>query len=499
MTSTTKEEGEIKPAGFSARPLRIRVLFAIGVLGLVLLMVAVIGLPIAEVLTRSVVRRNYIEEVRAYNEPAGQFRPVYTYKGYIADADDEIEYRLFPDSTRSVAIVPGLWRRTQNPERYLASAWNLVDSTSSAPKGFLVWMFVGRPDRGSWFPLFSDDAEELAMISGTNFTLVEPADFEAFIASPDTIAQAALGRRWRFVAGSPGSIVQGDAWHYVPEAVDVPRKDWMWRSCVGGHGFRSRTTPVRDDARRIVFLGDSFLFGWGVHDHESLTEQLEARFLAAAPEATTIQCVNLGVPGYNIEQEFLVLSANQDRVRADAVVLCCTANDLEPQIVVPYRPERIYRHAWLNSWFIERSKPLVNSLLPLDRQLPLNRYIGAIDVDASWTANRVKLADGRAAVAGIADHCRKHGIPLMLVSFPTGRERGAHAKVLGGWAKELGIPFVDLRVAVLQQRSGSLEVSVRDRHPNARAHGLFAAALESPLRGLLARGWDYQPPTGPVN
>jgi hypothetical protein len=40
------------------------------------------------------------------------------------------------------------------------------------------------------------------------------------------------------------------------------------------------------------------------------------------------------------------------------------------------------------------------------------------------------------------------------------------------------------------ERAAELRVGPRDNHPNARAHGMLAAALEQDLRGLPQQCWS---------
>lgn len=100
--------------------------------------------------------------------------------------------------------------------------------------------------------------------------------------------------------------------------------------------FRGAFFPVRTDAhglrgtpheyariagaRRIVLLGDSFAWGWGVADSGSLCRQLERRLAAC-------EVVNAGVPGYSSDQELLWLEREGVKYRPDLVLLQFCAND----------------------------------------------------------------------------------------------------------------------------------------------------------------------------
>jgi hypothetical protein len=72
---------------------------------------------------------------------------------------------------------------------------------------------------------------------------------------------------------------------------------------------------------RVLLLGDSFVFGHGVEEDETVAAQLE-RFLPGC------EVVNLGVTGYSTDQELLLLRERGLAYRPDVVILLVCANDL---------------------------------------------------------------------------------------------------------------------------------------------------------------------------
>lgn len=67
---------------------------------------------------------------------------------------------------------------------------------------------------------------------------------------------------------------------------------------IGLRGAREYDKHKAEGSKRIVMLGDSFVFGWGVPDTETFSAQLERR--DSKPEV-----LNLGVAGYGIDQIYL--------------------------------------------------------------------------------------------------------------------------------------------------------------------------------------------------
>jgi hypothetical protein len=85
-----------------------------------------------------------------------------------------------------------------------------------------------------------------------------------------------------------------------------------------------------DDARvpgrrRILVLGDSVVWCWGVEQADCFTERLE-RSLADT------DVINAGVPGYSTAQELLFYEREGRRYRADVVVLVVAPNDPEDNL-----------------------------------------------------------------------------------------------------------------------------------------------------------------------
>ncbi|MHC4268507.1 MAG: hypothetical protein ACYSTS_08585 [Planctomycetota bacterium] len=87
-------------------------------------------------------------------------------------------------------------------------------------------------------------------------------------------------------------------------------------------GFRDHEHLI-DTKQRIVFLGDSFVWGYDVEKSERFTEKL----LIAL---SNYSIYNLGVSGYGTDQEYLLLKQNYDFYMPDIVfLLFCTENDEE--------------------------------------------------------------------------------------------------------------------------------------------------------------------------
>lgn len=84
--------------------------------------------------------------------------------------------------------------------------------------------------------------------------------------------------------------------------------------------------PPHDPTRRILFLGDSFTWGWGVGQGEVFTDALQRR---VAPGTAVY---NRGMTAYGTAQEYLLLRRELATLHYDDVVLMFFANDLSDNL-----------------------------------------------------------------------------------------------------------------------------------------------------------------------
>ena len=86
---------------------------------------------------------------------------------------------------------------------------------------------------------------------------------------------------------------------------------------INSEGLRDRSYVYKkpEGIMRIVVLGDSFTWGYGVEDKERYTEILENGLLE------NIQVINMGVSGYGTDQEFHTLKNEGVKYNPDLVII----------------------------------------------------------------------------------------------------------------------------------------------------------------------------------
>ena len=92
-------------------------------------------------------------------------------------------------------------------------------------------------------------------------------------------------------------------------------------------GWRGHELAATPPANRIISIGDSNTFGYGVGDDECYPAQLEKRLREKLDPAAEV--VNTGVSGYDTVQERIVLEKRGMALKPSAVILQWNINDLE--------------------------------------------------------------------------------------------------------------------------------------------------------------------------
>ncbi len=96
--------------------------------------------------------------------------------------------------------------------------------------------------------------------------------------------------------------------------------EYRTRVLTNSEGFRDDEASIADP--RLILLGDSFFFGWGVNKEESIESGLES--------LTGARALNMAVPGYATSQEYLLLKrwSGSHPLRGTVVIVQFYGNDI---------------------------------------------------------------------------------------------------------------------------------------------------------------------------
>lgn len=222
---------------------------------------------------------------------------------------------------------------------------------------------------------------------------------------------------------------------------------------------------------RIVGLGDSGMFGWGVHQGEDCLSRLESN-LNARLDGKVYEVLNFGVPGYNSQLEVQMLKNRGLAFHPDIVVVWWCDNDFNYPFFIPQEGQWSRKDiSFLYYLFFDRQRlPDAVGRLGDMRQFDRRRIPEVFK-------SGVDTAGVKAVFIDLMELGRKHGFKVVVMG-PMQRE-----------AKEIftaiGIPFFDTRDRVDASKYPK-DYAVHFIHPSAGGHRVLAETLEQDLR---SRGW----------
>lgn len=258
------------------------------------------------------------------------------------------------------------------------------------------------------------------------------------------------------------------------------------------NGLRDDDVPFRKPAgeKRILVLGDSVTFGWGVSQGETFSDRLEELLNEGSLGAW--QVINAGVNGYNTVQEAAYLRHEGMRYSPDYVLLVYVSNDTHP-IADPNEATWRRHPSWPSSLpeAADRIRQLsflfqVTSLFVRMEHMDSARAAEPGQGDGDVTSPRHTLTDhpgwvsSRASLLDIAGQCRQAGIPLLVAIY------SGYGPEFWGRLGEAGVDNLDLSPAWAEVPVGQSHVSRIDPHPSALVHGKIAEYIHEDIR---RRGW----------
>jgi hypothetical protein len=246
-------------------------------------------------------------------------------------------------------------------------------------------------------------------------------------------------------------------------------------------------------AVRVVGLGDSVMFGWGVSEEETYISRLPALLPAAGVDW---EVINTAVPGYNTVMEVETLEAKGLRFDPDLVVLNFVGNDFGLPNFIEERPDVL---SLRRSFLVDFVRARLGGGLEAGPRLvgvpPEQRRFGG-EADLARVPPRYRGLVGqppfRAAMGRLQELSRSRGFEVVVLAHP---EVFGYARDV---ARELGFPIVETGGAVrawardhgiedIQQPP--LTITPADPHPSAIGHAIIAEVLAGHLRasGLADR------------
>jgi hypothetical protein len=250
---------------------------------------------------------------------------------------------------------------------------------------------------------------------------------------------------------------------------------------INSHKLRDREIPFEKPTgvKRIVMLGDSLVFGWGV-DFESTSSKVLERELNAGRPQPNVEVINTGVGNYNTSMEVQYFLNEGHRYSPDIVVLNYFINDAEE--TPRYTGNFLNEH--LLSWvYVAGRADIVRRMAGSAKDW--NRYYSDLyrDQAPGWLQTQ-------AAVRKLGRWCQDNGVLCIFANQPELHDLANYPfssinERLARLAEEAGFEYVDLLSSVRDEPEESLWVTVPDPHPNNKACTLFGRALAARLSGRI--------------
>ena len=283
---------------------------------------------------------------------------------------------------------------------------------------------------------------------------------------------------------------------------------------INKHGFRGPELNGKSGhaGKRLLVLGDSVTFGYGVREGITFVALLDSLLNMNSPSPHSWQTINAGVEDVGTREERMILQEKGDEIRPHGVIVAFYANDSRPPVgfrqeyliedpidrwfrVHPavltrshfasflhfryrrllttlslYRSPVLARFAWVKVW---QESGWKTSPDLLDSLVTLARYDwGSAWIDESWISVRGELSE-------IKQWCDDRGVVLGVCYLPVQIQAEAPRPMpipsskLGRICRDLDIGFEDL-LPVLRGEEGCY---IDQCHLTPKGHRLVARAL----------------------
>ena len=297
---------------------------------------------------------------------------------------------------------------------------------------------------------------------------------------------------WKHLPGKDGKFILGET--------AIPVK-------INSSGLRDRFYPYErtDGFFRIVVLGDSFTWGFGVEQDQIFSELIEKT-------NNKMELINMGVSGYSTDQEYLLLQNEGLKYLPDLVILMFFNNDvyentldinyiiypkpkfslIDGKLILTKRPQpkislvrRI--HYFLRTHLITYDS-LVRVYLYSDSSL-FTFFRDLVKRTANLFSSKNSENDLKLTFAifdEIKTLCETNGAKFMIVNVATHKQAlnfdAGKPSPLAKFCVSKDIPFLDLAGPFQDYLKSHKEISLQlpnDRHWNAKAHHLAADIITS--------------------
>jgi hypothetical protein len=287
----------------------------------------------------------------------------------------------------------------------------------------------------------------------------------------------------RFIAGIRGQTPPGaqplESFYLRPGArVEFLGAEFAFND----EGYRTPVVPKQkaEGVYRIVVVGDSVPFGWGVPEAACFPRRLETllneRGLPFGKDR--VEVVNLSGPGRGLGDYYIVLRDLGLAYQPDLVIVPFIFNDVPLHMAAPAAagpPALIPLPAWGRGLYTARM---------VFRKI--NEARGALGKEDYWIGIRSSPEAAQLCCLGFELLQKLAGDVPLLVFDTVGDAPGEPIPEVAACTVRLGIPRIECFLPVAEwNEKWAIDPPVH-KHPNVAAHDLYARTL---VEGMVALGW----------
>lgn len=219
----------------------------------------------------------------------------------------------------------------------------------------------------------------------------------------------------RFTIHKDSMVFQHDpllGWKGIPGYQGIPRQEYGAEVSINSHGFRDsdwneKLRIAADTGRKkMLFLGDSVLYGARVDTKDRITEQLASIYRKNLQQE--IIFFNAGIPGFGTGQEYRALQDILPMVEPDVVVLRFTPNDIGDSSL-PY--DHRYSRRVYKPFYSYEGELVLNETVPM-------RFSHAVrDTPLAALRSRFLIDDLQKIIDNVG--YKKYDLPERRLVYPT--------------------------------------------------------------------------------
>jgi lysophospholipase L1-like esterase len=227
-------------------------------------------------------------------------------------------------------------------------------------------------------------------------------------------------------------------------------------------------------AFRVAVIGDSFSVPAGVNIESAYHSLLEERLNQASKEIK-YEFINFSVGGYNFRQYLAVIENKAMKYNPDIILIGFCPNDVfelpESHFKNKYKVKKEanpFFHAHSLDLIGQRFQVLMERMGVLFKRRSTEEENERMPVDIEYMKNMISK------LAVIRNHFK---IPIIIAYLDIGRSNETPIRLLTNLTDRYGLYFIDLSTFFDSITPSAFYIYRADRHPNAKAHIIFANGL----------------------